>query len=229
MDTTLNPAPCYFVIDSIGGLYEGYSDTTCRIIHSPYTRRGWHAGEDNLKLGKAQAEAYIDKWMQDMVEYYTNRAEELQIPMLDVEFTEEACNKGMWYKVHVDLGEVDYEEFESCHTLVVHCGFDDVGPHTVLLYDQQNDMVDWVVNDTQAMRLAAECISLEVNRLKQSLHDEETNPKLYTYRTTSLIFCYDCLADVVRDLERGDSVMVDIDDSCTHYFPVRDMKEIRQR
>lgn len=229
MDTTLNPMPCYFVIESIGGMYEGYSDTTCRIIHSPHTRRGWYAGEDNLKLGKGQAEAYIDKWMQDMVEYYTNRAEELQIPMLDVEFTHEACNKGMWHKVHVDLGEVDYDEFESCHTLVVHGGYDDVGPHTVLLYDQHNDMVDWVVNDTQAMRLAAECMSLEVQRIKRKIHRDKEQEYDLKYAMNNVIYAYDTLAEVVRDLERGDSVMVDIDDTCTHYFPVRDMKEIRQR
>jgi len=89
-----------------------------------------------------------------------------------------------------------------------------------------DDMVRTITHKSTAIRMAEENISVEVERIKQALHDEQTDPKMYTYYTQSVIFCYDCLADVVRDLEYPQECMVDIDDSCTHYFPTQKCKRL---
>lgn len=222
MDTTLNPAPAYYIIESVGGMHEGYSDTTCRILDSP--AQGWSDG-------KTKAEQYIDQWMREMNAFYKNLAHEWGIALRDdLRFKHEACKDGVWHKVYPDLDQYEPtlspDDFNSCHTLVIYGALDFVNADTVIVYDQAYDRVDWVVPAAQAMHLAEEAISLEVERLKQSLYEEETDPKLYTHYVNSLIFCYDCLAEVVRDIESGTDVMLDIDDTCTHYFPVKHMKPL---
>jgi len=216
MNTNLRIAPHYFIIDSIGGMYEGYSDTTCRRVEDVVTP----------ELAKAMVEEYMDQWMHDAVELYTSQAEELQIPLQDVKFKHEECKYGGWHRVSVDLGDADYDEFDSCCTLFIQVYDGVMLGDGVVVYDQMDDMVTTITHRSTAIRMAEEGISIEVERIKQKLTDEETDPKLYTYYTQSLIWCYDCLAEVVRDLEYPCDVMVDIDDTCTHYFPVQKCKRL---
>ena len=218
MKTNLRIAPHYFIIDSVGGMHEGYSDTTCRRVEDVVTP----------ELGKALVEEYIDQWMHDMHQYYTNLAEEMQVPLKDVKFKHDECKYGGWHRVYVDVetsgGEA--EDFESAYTLFIQVYDGVMLGDGVVVYDQMDDMVLTITHKSTAIRMAEEGISIEVNRLKQQLTDEQTDPKMYTYYTQSLIWCYDCLAEVVRDLEWPQDVMVDIDDTCTHYFPVQKCKRL---
>lgn len=218
MNTNLRTAPHYFVIDSVGGMYEGYSDTTCRRVEDVVTP----------ELAKAMVEEYIDQWMHDMHQYYTNLAEEMQVPLKDIKFKHDECNHGGWHRVYVDVeasGGIQ-DDFESAYTLFIQVYDGILLGDGVVVYDQMDDMVRTITHKSTAIRMAEEGISLEVNRIKERLYDSEIDPKLYTYYTQSLIFCYDCLAEVVRDLEWPQDVMVDIDDTCTHYFPVQKCKRL---
>ena len=214
MKTNLRTAPHYFVIDSIGGMHEGYSDTTCRRVEDVVTP----------ELAKAMVEEYMDQWMHGMVEHYTHQAEELQIPLQDVKFKHEECEHGGWHRVYVDLGDTDYDEFESCCTLFIQVYDGVMLGDGVVVYDQMDDMVLTITHKSTAIRMAEEGISLEVERLKRKISEDGTLD--LKYYTNSLIYCYDCLADVVRDLEWPQDVMVDIDDTCTHYFPVQKVKRL---
>ena len=117
-------------------------------------------------------------------------------------------------------------DFESAHTLFIQVYDGVMLGDGVVVYDQMDDVVMTITHKSTAIRMAEEGISIEVERIKQRLTDEQTDPKLYTYYTNSLIYCYDCLADVVRDLEWPQDTMVDLDDTCTHYFPVQKAKRL---
>ena len=225
MNTNLRIAPHYFVIDSIGGMHEGYSDTTCRRVEDVVTP----------ELGKALVEEYIDQWMHDMHKHYEELCDEKNVPTSVVKVIHDECKYGGWHRVcfvpddiapdlHSDDGE--WLDFESAHTLFIQVYDGVMLGDGVVVYDQMDDMVTTITHKSAAIRMAEEGISLEVERIKRALHDEQTDPRLYTYYTQSLIFCYDCLADVVRELEWPTDVMVDIDDTCTHYFPAQKCKRL---
>lgn len=224
MNTTLRIAPHYFVIDSIGGMNEGYSDTTCRRIEDVKAP----------ELAKAMVEDYIDQWIHDKQEYYSNLCEELGVDDSVVKVIHDECKYGGWHRVCFapdniapDLhSEGEWLDFESAYTLFIQVYDGVMLGDGVVVYDQMDDSVQTICTRSTAMRIAEEGISLEANRIKQALYEEETEPKLYTYYTNSLIYCYDCLAEVVRDLEYPQDVMLDIDDSCTHFFPVNAMKRM---
>jgi hypothetical protein len=214
MKTNLRTAPHYFIIDSIGGMNEGYSDTTCRRVEDVVTP----------ELGKALVEEYIDQWIHDIHKHWESEYG------INVKFGHDECEYGGWHRVYVfadefppDMADVDINEG---HTLFIQVYDGVMLGDGVVVYDQMDDMVRTITNKSTAIRMAEEGISLEVNRLKQALYEEETDPKLYTYYTNSLIFCYDCLAEVVRSLEYPQDTMVDIDDSCTHYFPTQNCKRL---
>lgn len=199
---TLRTAPHYFIIDSIGGMNECYSDTTCRRIEDVVAP----------EYGKAMVEEYLDQWMHDRALYYSETYD------LDLRFNHEECPRGGWHKVTPILP--DDTEVEEFHTLFIQV-YDGVmlGPG-VVVYDQMDDSVQTICPRNTAMRVAEETISIEVERIKRNIHNGDAD----TFVTANLIYCYDCLADVVRSLEYPQDVMVDIDDTCTHYFPVEAMK-----
>ena len=218
MNTNLRIAPHYFIIDSVGGMHEGYSDTTCRRVEDVVTP----------ELGKALVEEYIDQWMHDMHQYYTNLAEEMQVPLKDVKFKHDECKYGGWHRVYVDVeasGGIQ-EDFESAYTLFIQVYDGIMLGDGVVVYDQMDDMVLTITHKSTAIRMAEEGISLEVERIKALLYNKPEGHIDFSYLTTSLIYCYDCLAEVVRDLEYPQDVMVDIDDTCTHYFPVQKCKRL---
>ena len=224
MKTNLRIAPHYFIIDSVGGMHEGYSDTTCRRVEDVVTP----------ELGKALVEEYIDQWIHDKQEYYSGLCDELGVDDRVVKVIHDECKYGGWHRVcfapdHFapDLcGDDTFLEFEDAYTLFIQVYDGVMLGDGVVVYDQMDDMVLTITHKSTAIRMAEEGISLEVERIKQKLTDEETDPKMYTYYTQSLIWCYDCLAEVVRDLEYPCDVMVDIDDTCTHYFPVQKCKRL---
>ena len=82
MKTNLRIAPHYFVIDSIGGMHEGYSDTTCRRVEDVVTP----------ELGKALVEEYIDQWIHDKHEYYSVLCEELGVDDKHIKVIHDECN-----------------------------------------------------------------------------------------------------------------------------------------
>lgn len=220
MKTNLRIAPHYFIIDSIGGMNEGYSETTCRRVEDVVTP----------ELGKALVEEYIDQWTHDKLEYYVQSIEESGAKFdLPVRYDIEECPYGGWVKLTPKFDENLEPEFLDdlgYHTLFIQVYDGVMLGDSVLVYDQMDDTVTTITHRSTAIRMAEEGISLEVNRIKQQLTDEEADPKMYTYYVQSLIYCYDCLADVVRDLEYPQEVMVDIDDTCTHYFPVEKCKRL---
>jgi len=216
MDTTLRPAPHYFVIDSIGGMNEGYSDTTCRRV------------EDVIapELAKAMVEDYIDQWVHERTEYYMERVAETGATFeLPVKYNVEECPHGGWVKLTPEFDEnLDPENIEDWgfHTLFIQVNNSVMLGDAVIVYDQMDDRVRYIATRSHAIRMAEERISIEVERMKRNIHNGDAD----TFVTTNLIHAYDCLAEVVRELEYPQKVMVDIDDSCTHYFPVENCKRL---
>ena len=215
MKTNLRIAPHYFIIDSIGGMNEGYSDTTCRRVEDVVTP----------ELGKALVEEYIDQWMHDIHEHWESEYG------TNVKFIHDRCEHGGWHRVYVfadefspDMAGVDINEG---HTLFIQVYDGVMLGDGVVVYDQMDDMVRTITHKSTAIRMAEEGISLEVERIKRQVH---TGDGILTedlkYVNNNLIYAYDCLADVVRSLEYPCDVMVDIDDSCTHYFPVQKCKRL---
>ena len=221
MNTNLRTAPHYFVIDSIGGMHEGYSDTTCRRVEDVAAP----------ELAKAMVEEYMDQWAHDRLEYYTERIENMtertEVDLVRYDIEEDP--RGAWVRLTPEFSDsLDPEVLDDWgfHTLFIQVYDGVMLGDGVVVYDQMDDVVTSITHKSTAIRMAEEGISIEVERIKQRLTDEQTDPKLYTYYTQSLVYCYDCLADVVRDLEWPQDVMVDIDDTCTHYFPIQKMKRL---
>jgi hypothetical protein len=203
-------------------MHEGYSDTTCRRVEDVVTP----------ELGKALVEEYIDQWMHDMHEHYSTLCEQLGVDDKHIKVIHDECKYGGWHRVcfapdafHPDLADL-VDEFESAHTLFIQVYDGIMLGDGVVVYDQMDDMVLTITHKSTAIRMAEEGISLEANRIKEALYNEKTEAFMYTAYLQSLVYCYDCLADVVRELEYPCDVMVDIDDSCTHYFPVQNVKRL---
>ena len=215
MNTALRIAPHYFIIDSIGGMNEGYSDTTCRRVEDVVTP----------ELGKALVEEYIDQWMHDIHEHWESEHG------IDVKFGHEECPHGGWHRVYVNLDHFSPDMadvvIDEGHTLFIQVYDGVMLGDGVVVYDQMDDMVRTITHKSTAIRMAEECISIEVERIKRQVY---TGDGILTedlkYVLNSVLYCYDCLADVVRDLEYPCDVMVDIDDTCTHYFPVEKCKRL---
>ena len=226
MKTNLRTAPHYFIIDSVGGMHEGYSDTTCRRVEDVVTP----------ELGKALVEEYIDQWMHDMHKHYEDLCKELGVDPNVVKVIHDECKYGGWHRVcfvpdniapdlHSEGGWLD---FESAHTLFIQVYDGVMLGDGVVVYDQIDDSVTTITHKSTAIRMAEEGISIEVERIKEQIYNgsDISSFNHLKYVNTSLIYCYDCLAEVVRDLEWPQDVMVDIDDSCTHYFPVQKCKRL---
>jgi len=203
---TLRTAPHYFIIDSIGGLNEGYSETTCRRIEDVVSHQ----------YAKAMVEDYIDQWMHDRALYYNETYD------LDLRFNHEECPRGGWHKVTPIIP--DDTEIEEFQTLFIQVYDGTMLGDGVVVYDQIDDSVQLITPKSTAMRVAEEAISIDVERIKAILYDEKQDPKLHSHYVTSLIHAYDSLADVVRNLEYPQDCMLDIDDCCLHFFPVRAMR-----
>jgi len=223
MKTTLRLAPHYFVIDSIGGMNEGYSETTCRRIENVTSHHS----------AKSMVEEYIDQWVHDRLEYYAERIENysLRTEVDLVRYDIEECPRGGWVRITPEFSDsIDPEEIDDWgfHTLFIQVYDGVMLGDGVVVYDQMNDMVTTITHKHTAMRIAEESISLEAERIKWQLYNEPTSAiaSARDYYTNSLCYCYDSLAEVVRDLEYPQDVMVDIDDTCTHYFPIQAMKQM---
>jgi len=220
MNTNLRLAPHYFVIDSIGGMNEGYSDTTCRRIEDVVTP----------ELAKAMVEEYIDQWTHDRLDYYTNLAEEQMVPTMDVRYDIEECPRGGWVRLtpkfsdNTDPTDIDDWGF---HTLFIQVYDGVMLGDGVVVYDQMDDMVQTITHKSTAIRMAEETISLGVERMKYWIyHGDGILTTDLKYVMNNLFYAYDSLAEVVRDLEYPQDVMVDIDDTCTHYLPIQSMKRM---
>jgi len=212
----------YFVIDSIGGMNEGYSETICRRITDALSP----------EYGKAMVEEYIDQWIHDRLEYYVSAIAQTGATFEDpVKYNLEEHSRGEWVKLTPEfdknldpnlLDELGY------HTLCIHANRW-MTLKTVLVYDQINDKVlDYYGSRSTAIRIAEEVISVEVEGIKTKVHtDRERGYKLFGF--TSLLHAYDSLADVVRCLEhpqKPQSCMIDIDDRCLHFFPVQAIQKM---
>jgi hypothetical protein len=220
MNTTLRTAPHYFVIDSIGGMNEGYSDTTCRRIEDVKAP----------ELAKAMVEEYIDQWAHDRLEYYVERIAETGATFdLPVRYDLEECPRGGWVKLTPEFDDnldQDFIEDMGFHTLFIQVYDGVMLGDGVVVYDQMDDMVRTITHKSTAIRMAEETISIDVERMKYGAHHDQQRGYDLKYIMNNLFYAYDCLAEVVRDLEYPQDVMVDIDDSCTHYFPVQAMKQM---
>jgi len=214
MNTTLRPAPHYFVIESIGGMNEGYSDTTCRRV------------EDVIapELAKAMVEDYIDQWIHDIHEHWKSEHG------IDVKFGHEECPHGGWHRVYVnldhfspDMADVDIDEG---HTLFIQVYNSVMLGDAVIVYDQMDDRVRYIATRSHAIRMAEETISLYADGTKAKMDHDYRKGSDIKYWADNLTYAYDTLAEVVRDLEYPQEVMVDIDDTCTHFFPVEKCKRL---
>ena len=222
MNTTLRTAPHYFVIDSIGGMNEGYSDTTCRRIEDVKAP----------ELAKAMVEEYIDQWAHERLEYYAERIDNYTIEGTEVDLVRydiEECPRGGWVRVtpkFSDSIDPEYIDDWGFHTLFIQVYDGVMLGDGVVVYDQMDDMVRTITHKSTAIRMAEECISIEVERIKAKVYNVTNHGGWDRYYTDKIVYAYDSLAEVVRDLEYPQDVMVDIDDTCTHYFPVQAMKQM---
>ena len=161
MKTNLRIAPHYFIIDSIGGMHEGYSDTTCRRVEDVVTP----------ELAKAMVEEYIDQWIHTTHEYYEGLCEELEVDPKVVKVIHEECNHGGWHRVcfvpdHFAPELAEQVDFESAHTLFIQVYDGVMLGDGVVVYDQMDDVVTTITHKSTAIRMAEECISIEVGRIK---------------------------------------------------------------
>lgn len=220
MKTNLRTAPHYFIIDSIGGMNEGYSETTCRRVEDVVTP----------ELGKALVEEYIDQWTHDKLEYYVQSIEESGAKFdLPVRYDIEECPYGGWVKLTPKFDENLEPEFLDdlgYHTLFIQVYDGVMLGDSVLVYDQMDDTVTSITHRSTAIRMAEETISIDVQRIKAKLYDPTNLGGWDRHYTDSIVYAYDCLSEVVRELEYPQEVMVDIDDTCTHYFPVEKCKRL---
>jgi SepF-like predicted cell division protein (DUF552 family) len=177
-------------------------------------------------------EEYIDQWVHDRLEYYTECiATETERTEVDlVRYDIEECPRGGWVRLtpkfsdSIDPTDTDDWGF---HTLFIQVYDGIMLGDGVVVYDQMDDMVTTITHKHTAIRMAEETISIDVERIKRQIYtgDGILSADL-KYYTDNLTYAYDCLADVVRSLEYPQDVMVDIDDTCTHYFPVQAMKQM---
>jgi len=219
MNTNLRLAPHYFVIDSIGGMNEGYSDTTCRRIEDVVAS----------EYAKAMVEEYIDQWVHDRLEYYQERMEDYSVEAALVRFDIEECPRGGWVKLTPKFSDsIDHEDIDDWgfHTLFIQVYDGIMLGDGVVVYDQMDDMVTTITHKHTAIRMAEETISIGVERMKYGIHHDQQRGYDHKYIMNNLFYAYDTLAEVVRDLEYPQDVMVDIDDTCTHYFPIQAMKQM---
>ena len=219
MNTNLRLAPHYFVIDSIGGMNEGYSDTTCRRIEDVVAS----------EYAKAMVEEYIDQWVHDRLEYYTDLAEEQMVPTMDVRYDIEECPRGGWVRLTPKFSDntdpTDTDDW-GFHTLFIQVYDGVMLGDGVVVYDQMDDMVTTITHKHTAIRMAEETISLGVERMKYGMHHDQQRGYDLKYVMNNLFYSYDSLSEVVRDLEYPQDVMLDIDDTCTHFFPIQAMKQM---
>ena len=221
MNTALRTAPHYFVIDSIGGMNEGYSDTTCRRIEDVVAP----------ELAKAMVEEYIDQWVHDRLEYYQERIENysLRTEVDLVRYDIEECPHGGWVKLTPEFSDsIDPEDIDDWgfHTLFIQVYDGVMLGDGVVVYDQMDDMVTTITHKSTAIRMAEESISREVERIKWRWYNDKERAVDLKYAYNNLCHAYDSLAEVVRNIEWPQDSMVDIDDTCTHYFPTQAMKQM---
>ena len=96
----------------------------------------------------------------------------------------------------------------------------------VITYSQMDDVVLGVTQKSTAMRMAEETISLYVESVQRALANDKERGIDLTYGIDNLAFGYSCLADIVRSLETDTDTMVDLDDTCVHYFPAKSCKRL---
>ena len=218
MNTALRTAPHYFVIDSIGGMNETYSETTCRRIEDVVAP----------EYAKAMVEEYIDQWAHDTLEYYTECIAETGVTFdLPVRYNLEECPRGGWVKLTPEFDDkIDPHFLEDMgfHTLFIQVYDGTMLGDGVVVYDQMDDMVRTITHKSTAIRMAEECTSIEVDRIKARLYGDRERGYDPKYYMSNMVQAYDSLADVVRCLEFPQGCMVDLDDVCLHFFPVRAMK-----
>ena len=215
---TLRTAPHDFVIDSIGGMNEGYSETTCRRIEDVVAP----------EYGKAMVEEYIDQWVHDRFAYYDDMiiSSCTHHPEPRVKYEKEECPRGGWVKLTPKFDEsIDEDDIADwgVHTLFIQVYDGTMLGDGVVVYDQMDDSVQTICPRHTAMRVAEEATSLQVDHIKAIL---SSNISSYTRRAylNNLIHAYDSLADVVRCLEFPQACMIDIDDTCLHFFPTQAMR-----
>ena len=220
MNTALRTAPHYFVIDSIGGMNEGYSETTCRRIEDVKAP----------ELAKAMVEEYIDQWAHDRLKYYTEAIAQTGATFdLPVKYILEECPRGGWVRLTPEFDEnldTDFLDELGHHTLFIQVYDGVMLGDGVVVYDQMDDMVTTITHKHTAIRMAEETISLGVERMKYGMHHDQQRGYDLKYVMNNLFYSYDSLSEVVRDLEYPQDVMLDIDDTCTHFFPIQAMKQM---
>lgn len=219
MNTALRTAPHYFVIDSIGGMNETYSETTCRRIEDVVAP----------EYGKAMVEEYIDQWVHERTEYLEEAIAETGVTCkLPVRYNLEECPRGGWVKLTPEFDKsLVWNEFMDeigFHTLFIQVYDGTMLGDSVVVYDQMDDRVRTITHKSTAIRMAEECISIEVDSIKARLYGDRERGYDPKYYMSNMVHAYDSLADVVRCLEFPQGCMVDLDDVCLHFFPVRAMK-----
>lgn len=231
MNTSLRIAPYYFVIESAGGMVEGYSETTCRYVETARTP----------ELALTIITKVIDKWKQSQRDNHTNRVTAGQHASegIDLSFDHTECAFGSHIKIsavapdpHRGHGPLP-EGTEEYPTLFIQA-FDAAMPtDAVVVYDQQEDVVKSITNRASAILMVTEETDVVVANLTN--HSPGTGMKAFgetmgfSFPSPTVLDVYRQLTQCIQDLVYPCPTMYDGYDTCLHFFPIECMEQADTR
>lgn len=214
----------YFVIDSIGGLYPTYSDTTCRMIED--VRPNATPIDDVMK--------YIDQWKRDRYDHYHVEFD------IHISFTEEVSDHGDYYRCWVKFPEhmsmahqvefgdnyTDYQDaLDECPCLFIQAHRGVMTGSGVVVYNQAEDMVQSICSTRDVLYKVQEIFRRYATRIKNMPYD-------YGNPETKVDFMYHAFTEYrecVSSLTGAGLLapyFLEIDDDVLHLFPITGMPHV---
>ena len=236
MNTSIRVAPFYFVIESAGGMREGYSETTCRCVEIARTP----------ELALTTITEIIDKWKQGHRDNHNNRVTVGQHASkgIDLSFDHAECAFGSHIKIDVVAPDLHRERgplpegTEEYPTLFIQA-FDGAMPtDAVVVYDQQEDIVKTITNRAHAILMVTEETDEVVANLthhspgKGSLSEpvkSSGDTSEFNFPSPTVLDVYRQLTQCIQDLVYPCPTMYDGYDTCLHFFPVECMEQVNPR
>ena len=231
MNTSLRIAPYYFVIESTGGMSEGYSETTCRFVDTARTP----------ELALTIITKVIDKWKRSHRDNHTNRVTAGQHANegINLSFDHTECAFGSHIKIRAVVPDPQHErgqlpeEIHESATLVIQAFDGSMPTDAVVVYDQQEDLVKSITNRASAILMVTEETDVVVANLTK--HSPGTGMKAFgetmgfSFPSPTVLDVYRQLTQCIQDLVYPCPTMYDAYDTCLHFFPVECMEQVYTR